>query len=97
MAKKTFNEEYESIGAFLVLELLALVGFGLGGVSIIYQYAGFIVALIATFFAFKNYSKEDSGKVINQQKINEILYDGPAIWAGLYKKEYLKKEKIFFL
>ena len=59
MAKKTFQEEYESIGAFLILELLALVGFGLGGVSIIFQYAGFVVALVATFFAFKNYSKED--------------------------------------
>ena len=59
MAQKTFREEYESIGTFLVLEILALVSFGLGGVSLIFQYAGFIVALIATFFAFKNYSKED--------------------------------------
>jgi len=59
MAQKTFREEYESIGTFLVLEILALVSFGLGGVSLIFQYAGFIVALIATFFAFKNYSKDD--------------------------------------
>lgn len=59
MANKTFRQEYESIGAFLVLELLALVGFGLGGVNIIFQYAGFIIALIASYFAFKNFSKED--------------------------------------
>ena len=59
MAEKSFQEEYESIGTFLVLELLALVAFGLGGVSLIFQYAGFIVALIATFFAFRNYSKDD--------------------------------------
>jgi len=59
MASKTFQEEYESIGTFLVLELLALVSFGLGGVSLIFQFAGFIIALVATFFAFKNYSKED--------------------------------------
>ena len=65
MAKKTFSEEYESIGAFLVLELLALVGFGLGGVSLIFQYAGFIVALIATFFAFKNYTKEDLKPILS--------------------------------
>ena len=59
MANKTFRQEYESIGAFLVLELLALVGFGLGGVNVIFQYAGFVIALIATYFAFKNFSKED--------------------------------------
>ncbi len=59
MASKSFREEYESIGGFLVLELLALVGFGLGGVNLIFQYAGFIIALIATFFAFKNFTKED--------------------------------------
>ena len=59
MASKSFRTEYESIGTFLVLELLALVSFGLGGVSLIFQFAGFIVALVATFFAFKNYSKED--------------------------------------
>lgn len=59
MASKTFSEEYESIGTFLVLELLALVSFGLGGESLIFQYAGFIVCLVATFFAFKNFSKED--------------------------------------
>lgn len=59
MAQKTFREEYESIGTFLVLEILALVSFGLGGVNLIFQYAGFIVALIATFFAFKNYTKDD--------------------------------------
>lgn len=67
MAEKSFRNEYESIGTFLILELLALVGFGLGGVSLIFQYAGFIVALVATFFAFKNYSKED---------LKPILYVG---------------------
>ena len=59
MATKTFREEYESIGTFLILELLALICFGLGGVSLIFEYAGFIVAVIATYFAFKSYSKED--------------------------------------
>lgn len=59
MAQKTFKDDYESIGVFLILELLALVGFGLGGVNLIFQYAGFVVAIIATLFAFKNYSKED--------------------------------------
>ena len=59
MASKSFRAEYESIGTFLVLELLALVSFGLGGVSLIFQFAGFVVALVATFFAFKNYSKDD--------------------------------------
>ncbi len=59
MANKSFQEEYESIGTFLILELLALVCFGLGGVNLIFQYAGFIVALISTFFAFRNYSKDD--------------------------------------
>lgn len=59
MAKKSFAEEYESIGTFLILELLALICFGLGGVSLIFQYAGFVIALIATYFAFRNYSKED--------------------------------------
>ena len=59
MAKKSFAQEYESIGSFLILELLALVSFGLGGVNVIFQYAGFVVSLIATMFAFRNYSKED--------------------------------------
>ena len=59
MAKKSFVQEYESVASFLVLELLALVAFGLGGVNVVFQYAGFIVALAATFFAFRNYSKED--------------------------------------
>ena len=45
----------------------------------------------------KNYQKNDSDKIINQQEINKILYDGPAIWAGIYKKEFLEKEKISFL
>ena len=59
MAKKSFVQEYESVASLLVLELLALVAFGLGGVNVVFQYAGFIVALAATFFAFRNYSKED--------------------------------------
>lgn len=67
MAKKSFVQEYESIGSFLILELLALVSFGLGGVNVIFEYAGFVIALIATLFAFKNYSKED---------LKPILYIG---------------------
>lgn len=45
----------------------------------------------------KNYQKNDSDKIINQQELNKILYDGPAIWAGIYKKEFLEKENISFL
>ena len=67
MAQKSFAQEYESVGSFLILELLALVSFGLGGINVIFQYAGFLVALIATFFAFRNYSKED---------LKPILYIG---------------------
>ena len=67
MANKTFSEEYKSIGIFLILELLALVSFGLGGVYLIFQIAGFIIALIATLFAFRNYTKAD---------LKPILYIG---------------------
>lgn len=59
MEKKSFAQEYEVIGAFLVLELIALTCFGFGGIDSIFHYAGFIVALIATFFAFRNFHKED--------------------------------------
>ena len=59
MEKKTFAQEYESIGVFLILELLALACFGLGGSYEIFHYAGFIVSLAAVFFAFRNFSKDD--------------------------------------
>ena len=59
MEKKSFAQEYEIIGAFLVLELIALISFGFGGITSIFQYAGFIISLIATYFAFRNFSKDD--------------------------------------
>lgn len=59
MAKKSFTQEYESIGVFLILELLALVSFGLGGINSIFHIAGFVVALISLLFSFKNFCKED--------------------------------------
>ena len=40
MEKKSFAQEYEVIGAFLVLELIALASFGLGGIDSVFHYAG---------------------------------------------------------
>lgn len=64
MENNSFRSEYSSLGTFFVLELLALVCFGLGGVNQIFQYVGFIVALVATYFAFANYSKDDLKPVL---------------------------------
>ena len=57
MAKKSFVQEYESIASFLVLELLALVAFGLGGVNVVFQYAGFIVALAGSILTMPGLPK----------------------------------------
>lgn len=59
MASKSSKSQYEILGIFLILELVALISFGLGGVNMVLHYAGFIVALVAFYFAIRNFSKED--------------------------------------
>lgn len=59
MQQKSFRSQYESLGTFLVLELIALASFNLGGVSMIFHYGGFIISLVAFYFAYKSFSKED--------------------------------------
>ncbi len=40
---------------------------------------------------------EESGFVIDLMENTRIFYQPPAIWSGIYKKEFLTKEKIAFL
>ncbi len=40
---------------------------------------------------------EESGFIIDPTENVRILYQAPAIWAGIYRREFLIKEKLFFL
>lgn len=40
---------------------------------------------------------EEAGFIINPLENTRIFYQAPAIWSGIYKKEFLEKQKIFFL
>lgn len=45
----------------------------------------------------ENFTEADANKIVNPLEDSRVFYYGPAIWAGLYKKAFLIKEKIFFL
>lgn len=59
MAIKSKLREYESISIFLIMELVALTSFCLGGTSTVFHYVGFVVSLIAFLFAYNNYDKRE--------------------------------------
>lgn len=40
---------------------------------------------------------EEAGFVINLEEDTRIFYQPPAIWSGIYKKDFLVTQKIFFL
>ncbi len=64
MAKKFAIKDYESIGVFLIMELVALVSFCLGGTVIVFHYVGFVVSLLAFFFAYQSYDKKELKSLI---------------------------------
>lgn len=40
---------------------------------------------------------EEAGFIINPTEDTRIFYQAPAIWSGIYKKQFLEEQKIFFL
>jgi len=50
---------YESITVFLILEVLALASFNLGGLSVVFHFAGFIVGAFAFLFSARNFNKKE--------------------------------------
>ena len=40
---------------------------------------------------------EESGFIINPMEDTRIFYQAPAIWSGIYKKQFLEEQKISFL
>ena len=45
----------------------------------------------------ENFTEADANKIINPLEDSRVFYYGPSIWAAIYKKAFLIKEKIFFL
>ena len=40
---------------------------------------------------------EETGEIVNTTDDTRIFYQNPAIWSGIYRREFLIKEKLFFL
>lgn len=49
----------ESISVFLILEILALTSFNLGGLSVVFHFAGFVVGLLSFLFSARNFNKKE--------------------------------------
>ena len=64
MALKEKFKDYESISIFLIMELVALVSFCLGGSIIVFHYVGFVVAIVAFLFAYNSYDKKEYKSLI---------------------------------
>lgn len=50
---------YESITVFLIFEVLALASFNLGGISVIFHFAGFVVGALSFLFSARNFNKKE--------------------------------------
>lgn len=60
----TKKDDMSSIATFLILECVALLSFCLGGISLIFQYAGFVISIFAFFAAMKNFDKKEIGSLL---------------------------------
>lgn len=52
-------KSYESITVFLIFEVLALASFNLGGISVIFHFAGFVVGVLSFLFSARNFNKKE--------------------------------------
>lgn len=57
MEKSEQNNDSQSLVSFLIIECVALVAFCLGGINVIFHYAGFIIALFGIFTTYKKIDK----------------------------------------
>ena len=57
MTGKKSLKGFESIVAFLIFEILALTSFGLGGINVVFHFAGFLVAVFAFLTSYDQFKK----------------------------------------
>lgn len=60
----TKKDDFSSIAVFLIFECMALLCFCLGGVSTIFHYIGFVLAILSFIFSAKNFDKREIGSVL---------------------------------
>lgn len=62
--KSSIKEDSSSIAIFLIFECVALLCFCLGGISTIFHYVGFAVAIFSFIFSYKNFDKKELSSLL---------------------------------
>ena len=60
----TKKDDFSSITMFLIFECIALLCFCLGGISTIFHYIGFVIAIFSFIFSYKNFDKKEIGSLL---------------------------------
>lgn len=64
MTAKNSFKSYEGIVAFLIFEILALASFGLGGINVVFHFAGFLIAVFSFLTSGNQFKKGELTKLL---------------------------------
>ena len=90
MTSKNSLKAYEGIVAFLIFEILAITTFGLGGVNLVFHFAGFLVAVFSFLTSSNQFKKGELIKLL----VFIIPLFIFAILVGLVSCEYFKDKTL---